>query len=57
MDGVLNAKFIGTVNITMDGHTSNGGCVDDYTIVMKKNSPTGEWLLDHRSAKELFPCH
>jgi hypothetical protein len=57
VNGVLTAKFIGTVNITMDGLTSNGGCVDEYTIVMKKNSPSGDWLLDQRTAKELFPCH
>lgn len=57
VNGVLTAKFIGTVNIMMDGHTSNGGCIHDYTIVMKKNSADGEWLLDQRTAKELFPCH
>ena len=57
VDGVVTAKFVGTVNITMNGHTSNGGCIHDYTIVMKKNSPTGDWLLDQRTAKELFPCH
>lgn len=57
VNGVLTAKFVGTVNLTIDGHTSNGGCIDDYTIVMKKNNLEGEWLLDHRSAKELFPCH
>ncbi|MFM2024487.1 MAG: hypothetical protein RLZZ56_500 [Actinomycetota bacterium] len=53
-DGVVTAKFLAWTDVTEKGST-NHNCETEWTVVLKKDSAIGPYLIADRSGKDLNP--